>query len=334
LGEKILRGIYQAGETFVAIFSIDKEDDPLNEQCWIKANPSLNTPILKIEHLRKTRDEVLQDRSGLNAWLQYHCNIWPEITLMRQGSIPASKWEACAGLDLIGETSPWNATIKFLKLNTDTPCFGGLDVGLVSDLSAFAMLFPKARFAEGAELVEKKVLVAQFFMPEIGLLEKEKAWQVPLSQWAREGWIQLLPGDMCDPRLIRKFIVNMAAQFSIREAGFDNWNAQVLCADLNESGALQCTAVPQTNKELTAPAREFLAAIHRQELVTFGNPALAWCAGNVILAENEQHGGTKPEKLSPNEKIDGISATLNAWHRMLANPYVPSPYLTRGLVLL
>jgi phage terminase large subunit-like protein len=335
LGEKILRGIYQADETFVAIFSIDKEDDPLNEQCWIKANPSLNTPILKIEHLRKTRDEVLQDRSGLNAWLQYHCNIWPEITLMRQGSIPAAKWAACSGLDLFGETlSPWAATIRFLKLNQDVPCFGGLDVGLTSDMSAFVMLWPRARFAEGQDPIDKKIVVCQFFMPELGLLEKEKAWQVPLSLWSREGWIQLGAGDLTDPRDIRKFILNMASQFQIREVGFDIWGAQVLCADLDASGAVKCTAVPQTNKELTAPAREFLAAIHRQELVTLGNPCLAWHAGNVVLAEDEKHGGTKPEKLSPNEKIDGVSATVNAFHRMLANPVVESVYSRRGLILL
>jgi phage terminase large subunit-like protein len=166
------------------------------------------------------------------------------------------------------------------------------------------------------------------------LLEKEKAWQVPLSLWSREGWIQLGAGDLTDPRDIRKFILNMASQFQIREVGFDIWGAQVLCADLDASGAVKCTAVPQTNKELTAPAREFLAAIHRQELVTLGNPCLAWHAGNVVLAEDEKHGGTKPEKLSPNEKIDGVSATVNAFHRMLANPVVESVYSRRGLILL
>src|SRR5579859_1836779 len=192
LGEKILRGIYVDDSTFVAIFSIDKTDDSLKDtSCWAKANPSLGV-TLKIEHLQKTRDEVLQDPSGLNAWLQYHCNIWPEVTLVRQGSIPVTKWDACAGLDLIGEQSPWNATIKFLQLNTDTPCFLGVDVGLTSDLTAVAMLFPRARFAEGQEPIEKNVVIVQCYAPEYGLLEKQKAWGVPLSQWAREGWIELL----------------------------------------------------------------------------------------------------------------------------------------------
>jgi phage terminase large subunit-like protein len=332
LGEKILRGIFQDDTTFVAIYSIDKEDDPLDEKCWPKANPSLGV-TLQIEHLRKIRDEVVQAPSGLNAWLQYHTNIWPDATLSRAGSIPARKWDVCGGLELIGESDPKKACLKFLMLNKETRCFGGLDVGLTSDMSCFSMLWPKARFAEGAEPISKRVLVAQFFMPEIGLLEKERAWGVPLSTWAREGWIELLPGDMTDPRLIRKYILEARAHFYIQEVGFDNWNAQVLCAEINESGAVPCVVVPQVPSQLTAPARELLTAIHSKELVHFGNPVMAWHASNVILAEDEKHGGTKPEKMSPNEKIDGISATLNAWHRLLAAP-PESVYMTRGLIAL
>ena len=333
LGEKILRGIYADDSTFVVIFSIDKDDDPLNQDCWPKSNPSLGVTI-RVEHLQKTRDEILQDASGLNSWLQYHCNTWPDVTLTRVGSIPAPKWDKCAGLDLIGDPAPWAATIKFLELNYETPCMGGLDVGLSSDMSCYVQLWPRARFAAGGDLVDKKVLVAQFFMPELGLLEKERAWNVPLSAWARTGWIQLLPGDMTDPREIRKFILQMASRFVIREIGFDSWNAQVLCAEVNESGAAQCVAVPQTAKELTAPARELLTAVNNGDLVHLGNPVLAWHAGNVILKEDERHGGTKPEKLSYNEKIDGISATLNAWHRLLASPMIESVYNKRGLILL
>src|SRR5579871_5524393 len=97
LAEKILRGIYNDDSTFVAIFSIDKDDDPLDDKCWPKANPSLGV-TLRIEHLQKTCEEVRQDGSGKNAWLQYHCNIWPDVSLMRQGSISVTRWAACSGL--------------------------------------------------------------------------------------------------------------------------------------------------------------------------------------------------------------------------------------------
>ncbi len=332
LAEKILRGIFDDDTTFCAIYSIDKDDDPMNEQCWAKANPSLGV-TLRIEHLKKIRDEVMQEPSGLNAWLQYHMNCWVDVTLSRNGSIPSRKWDACHGFDLIGETDPRKATAKFLSLNRETPCFGGLDVGLSSDMSAFAMLWPKARFSEDGGLIEKKVLLCQFFMPTEGLLEKEKSWRVPLSVWAREGFIDLLPGDMTDPRLIRKYIVDARTMLYIREVGFDDWNARVLCAEINESGAVTCTSVAQTAKELTAPARELLSAVNSGCLIHFGNPCLTWHAGNVVLAEDERHGGTKPEKLSANEKIDGISATLNAWHRLLAAP-PESIYNYRGIIAL
>jgi phage terminase large subunit-like protein len=47
---------------------------------------------------------------------------------------------------------------------------------------------------------------------------------------------------------------------------------------------------------------------------------LAWNVSNVILAEDVKTGGIKPEKLSATEKIDGVQATVNAYHRMLAAP--------------
>lgn len=328
LGEKILRGIYNDDSTFVAIFSIDKTDNPLNEQCWPKSNPSLGV-TLQAEHLRKTRDEVLQDASGMNAWLQYHCNIWPEVSLTRQGSIPAPKWDACTQRDLIGATSPMEATLKFLELNADTPVFLGVDVGLTSDTTAVAMLWPRARFVKDGPMLEKRVAIIQVFIPEIGLLEKEKQWGVPLSQFAREGWVELMPGDITDVRVIKKYVVDLHLKFAIREVGYDPWQFSVAAAELNESG-VACVEVPQVPSQLTAPARELISSVHNQDLVHFGNPVLSWMANNVVLVESEKHSGVKPEKLSPAEKIDGISAIVNAWHRMLAAP-PPSVYLERGI---
>lgn len=319
LAAKIMRGIYDAPETFVAIYEIDKDDDYKNEACWAKANPSLGV-TLRIEHLRKTFEEVQQDGSGLNAFLQYHCNVWPDITLVRAGSIPTPKWEACCGQI---------TAARFVELNRDTPCYAGVDIGLTSDLSAVALVFPRGRVVEGGPLVEKKFVIVQCFAPEYGLLEKEKAWQVPLSVWAREGFLKLLPGDLTDVREIRKHIVDLHSKYKIREVGFDDWQFKVPAAELTDSG-IAMVAVPQTAKELTAPARDFLAAIHNADLVHFKNPLLAWMAGNVVMVESEKHSGIKPDKLAPEQKIDGIAATMNAWSRMLLAP-PPSVYTTRGI---
>lgn len=329
--QKILRGIVQADHVFAAIYTIDPEDSPKDIVALRKANPSLGVTLLE-EHLVKQIAELDETPSGLNNFLQYHANVTPENTLVRQGSIAPARWDSCAGLKLIGCDDAMSACLKFLELNTDTPMFAGVDIGLTSDLSAVAMLWQSARFAADGPLVDKKVVIVQCFAPEAGLLDKEKQWGVPLSVWAREGWLQLLPGDITDVREIRKYLVDLHSKFRVREIGFDNWQFQVPAATLNEAGIL-CVAVPQTAKDLTAPVREFLAAVHQGDLVHFGNPILSWMAGNVALVESEKHGGIKPEKLEPNLKIDGIAATLNAVHRMLAAP-PPSVYNTRGIVVI
>jgi phage terminase large subunit-like protein len=332
LAEKILTGTFADDSTFVAIFRIDSTDDWKDEAVWAKANPSLGV-TLKAEHLQKTRDEAVQDGSGLNSFLQLHMNVWPDKNMRREGSITRTKWNSCSHLELLPTAKdPDAAYTQFMNLNKDSLCFVGLDVGLTSDMTAIAYLWDHAYLSADERdksgkvikdadcITNKRFLLVEFFMPEDGLLEKEKAWRVPLSTWVREKWIQLLPGDLTDPRDIRNHIMETARVQSIQELGFDKWNAMQICADINSSTAVKCIEIPQIPSQLTNPCREFLADIRRDELVHFNNPVLAWNVSNVILAEDVKTGGIKPEKLSASEKIDGVQATVNAYHRMLAAP--------------
>jgi phage terminase large subunit-like protein len=329
--EKILRGIVQADHVFAAIYRIDDGDDAKNLEHLRKANPSLGI-TLREEHLQKQIDELESTPSGLNNFLQFHANVTPELTLTRAGSIPVKKWDACAGLNLIGEPNRFAACQKFMQLNTDMHCWAGVDIGLTNDLTAIALLWRQARFAPGAAPIAKHVAIVSVFMPEVGMLDKEKAWGVPLSVWARDGWLTLLPGDMVDVREIKKHITDLRGRCALREVGYDPWQFSVAAAELSEQ-FISCVEVPQVPGQLTAPARELIAAVNNGTLVHFGNPVLAWMAGNVVLAESERHSGVKPEKLSANEKIDGISALVNAWHRLLGAP-PPSIYSSRGIVTL
>lgn len=322
--EKVLRGIVKADHIFAAIYTLDKDDSYKDIAALRKANPSLGVTLLE-EHLVKQIAELEESPSGLNNFLRFHANVTPEETLTRQGSIAASKWDACTGFDLIGETDPLKATHKFMALNLSTPVYLGIDIGLSSDLTAVAMFWPKARFTEGGELLARPTVVVQTFIPELGLLEKERQWSVPLSAWVRSSFLETLPGDMTDVREIAKYVREVWSKFNVREAGFDPWQFPTSAAELNEAG-YTCVAVPQLPSQLTAPCRELAAAINRGEFCHFGNPLLTWNAANVVWEESERHGGCKPAKLNPpHGKVDGISATVNAIHRALANPVTGSP---------
>jgi phage terminase large subunit-like protein len=337
IGEKILNGIIADDTTFVAIFSVDRDDDHLhNEECWYKSNPSLGV-TLQAEHLRKTRDEVLVDATGLPAWVQYHCNRWAERDLAEQGTISIARWEELARLDLIGAKDPMDAYAKFVPCNKGKHVWVGLDLGKVNDMTAIVVLWrngylkPHVRNAIGnvttwADEVDMRFLLVGYFMPEQGIDEKAKHWGVPLHTWIKEGWIKTFPGDMIDDLDVEKELRLLAQNLTVYSLGFDKWQAETICGRLHSEKVVECFAVPQIPSVLTTPSREFKNDIKRGTVVHFGNPVLRWNIENVVLAEDD-HGGIKPRKVNgdDNRKIDGVSATINAYSRMLAAPASINP---------
>jgi phage terminase large subunit-like protein len=315
LATKILTGVFNDDSTFVAIYQLDPDDDYRNERNWVKANPNLGIS-LQPEALRKILAEAEADPSGQTAFQRYHANRW--VSFKSGRSIPAAKWEACRGADYLpAEMTPLDLRKQFLEDNYLEKCWGGLDLGLISDLSCYVLLFP---------LSDHVTIIPYFWMPEFALFEKEKSWEVPLSTWAREGWIKLIEGDMCDPRIIRQDILDLCSNGpgKIQSISFDPWQARVLMAELAESKVCECREVPQKPSELTTPAREFKQAIWNGTLWHLDNPVLRWMAGNVVLEEDEKHGGLMPKKLSVKEKIDGVQAAISAWHGWLAAPKMSS----------
>lgn len=340
LASKILRGVLAAPESFVAIYEIDEGDDYKDERCWPKANPSLGVTMF-VENLRKQVSEMVEDPSGLNNFLRYHLNRWIELTLTQhKPTISPKAWAACSGLEYFPGCDPAKAAKQFLELNKETSCIGGLDIGLTNDLSAFILLFPFGLVPNPAGgnpiVVKKRFILPIFWMPELELLAKEKAWRVPLSVWVREGFLTTMPGDMVDIDEIRDHLLCAfnSGPGSLQCLGFDQWNAgHVVKEIIKLRGEESCIAIPQTPSVLSVPAKDFLHTVAKQGLVHFNNPVLAWNANNVVLEENPKHGGIKPEKRDDAEKIDGISALLCAWNRLLVAPE-PSVYSTRGIQFL
>ena len=311
LATKILTGVFDDPTTFVAVYELDKDDDFRDERNWPKANPNLGVS-LQPEALRKILAEAEADPSGQTAFERYHANRW--VSFKQGRSIPAQKWERCRGADYLpAEMTPLELRKQFLEDNYSEKCWGGLDLGLISDLSAYVLLFP---------LSDHVTIVPYFWMPEHALFEKEKAWEVPLSTWAREGWLKLIEGDMADPRIIRDDILDLCQNGpgKIQKISFDPWQSRVLMAELAEHKVCECCEVPQKPSEITTPAREFKQSIWNSSLWHLNNPVLRWMAGTVVLEEDDRHGGLMPKKLSVKEKIDGIQATISAWHGWLNSP--------------
>jgi len=319
LAEKMLLGVFENDSLFAYIACLDPEDDPLDEKNWVKANPNLGVSVLA-ENLRRLADGVKQNAADLNAFLRYHTNQWLALRVGR--SIPADLWDACRGMEMCPDLDPKQLREKFMELNREQQaCWAGLDMGGDNDLSAFCLLYPSAIVPNSNLPVETAVVIPFFWIPEDGFRQKENNWGVPLSQWVREGWLRVTPGNFSDPKIIKADITHIVTKEAhVTEIGFDGWNAQILCGELVEENVVPCTRVPQTYEHLTTPCTELKrTALSGKGLWHLGNPVLRWMAGNLVL-EPAKSGGTKPEKLSDKEKIDGFQALLTAWSRLVNAP--------------
>lgn len=336
--ERILRGIIQADHVFAAVYTIDEGDSPTDMAALLKSNPSLGVTLFE-EQLQKQIDELKETPSGLNNFLQFHANVTPERTLSQQSSISAESWASCAHRELLPDAKDsFDAVTKFLLLNRGIFCWLGLDYGATDDMCCVVYLFrhgylqphqhdERGKVVKWADEHEKRFVICDYFMPEEGLLEKERQWHVPLSTWVREKWITLTPGNMVDQREIKKHLIDTAHTLRPFDCGFDKWQTQSMMAEIHESKIMTCTEVPQKPSVLTDACRELLADIRRGEIVHFGNPVLAWNIDNVLMQEDGEHGGMRPVKVGSDKtrKIDGVQALVTAYCRMLAAPPTYAP---------
>jgi len=336
---KILQGIIDAPDIFCAVWELDENDDHCNQSLWPKSNPSLHL-TLKLEALQKQFAETQNDPSSLNGFLRYTCNRWVAFS-KQETTFSLARIDACRGYSDTPDASPRQLLELFLAHNYAEPCFAGYDHGETNDLACFALLYPSVKLSSG-EVLQKKVVLADFWMPEAMVRQREKEWQMPVSQWVRDGWISVCEGDLNDPRQIKQSIletlndkhpVNGFPVFNVRSIGYDKWHSRSFMTVLAEECSVECVEVPQIPSTLTPICVALKEAILFGNLWTLGNPVIRWMLNNVILEKQGAHGVVVPTKPAKHQKIDVVQAACCAWQR-LENAPPPSPYLNRGIILL
>lgn len=184
------------------------------------------------------------------------------------------------------------------------PCYGGLDLAAVSDLTAFVLVWP----------IEDKVYVHPWFwIPREGLAERTRRDNVPYAEWARKGFIELTPGDVTDWRFVTERIKQLAAEYSVRQIGFDRYGARDTVADLMEAG-IEVTEIGQGFISLSAPSRRLEQLVLARNLVHSGHPVLRWNCDCTTVAQDPAGNikPVKPDRQKSTKRIDGMVALVMA----------------------
>ncbi len=325
LGVRVCAGTQEADSFFAFICSLDEGDDPFkSEDCWVKANPSLN-------HIAAGQTDGIPGRNYLREQVQEARGLPGKESVVRRLSF--CEWTQA--------TSPWIGFDVWTEARERVPmsqlrnraAVAGLDLSSTTDLTSFVLLFyptptdPHWR------------LLPYFWIPDHDLDEREKRDQVPYRLWIKDGELETTPGRAISKLHVLRRLQTICHFFDVRKIGYDRWRIEDLqqlqiehdislpemapfgqgfkdmgpAVDEFERRLLGLSAEPAT-VDLEPEDWELLPSSAGETVETLrhdGNPVMTWCAGNAVTT-SDPAGNRKVDKSKATGRIDGIVAAVMA----------------------
>ena len=283
-------------EFFSYVCSLDKlpdseeyEDPFQDESCWVKTNPSLGVTI-QLDYLRaQVREargmpskESIVRRLNFSQWVQA-ANPW----------IDSQIWFACQAQHTAAELA-------------GRRCWGGLDLSSTTDLTALVLAFEPTYDDQFWRLLP------YFWLPESGLIERERKDKVSYTAWVRQGWLETTPGKAINKLFIIQRLAEITADFDLQHIGYDRWRIEDLKSMLSNEGiSIPLKEFGQGFKDMSPAVETLEALLTNEEIRHNGSPVLTWCAANTVM-ESDPTNNRKPSKKKAVQRIDGIVASIMA----------------------
>jgi phage terminase large subunit-like protein len=294
--EKLARGVLKDPTTYGVVWGADKEDDPLIEATHKKANPGYGISPTK-RFMTSAAAKAADSPADLASFLRLHLNI---RTKQQFRYLEIEPWDRNASL------------VDPIRLK-GRPCYGGLDLGSTSDLTALAWVFPDGDAFD---------VLLRCWAPEDSIETLDDRTARAASVWVKQGWLTTTPGNVTDYDFIKAQINRDRDEFLVQEIAYDRWNAQQLVNDLMADGAPMMT-MGQGFASMSAPTKDLqrlvLVGTEEKPIIRHGgNPLMRWMVDNFAVAMDPA-GNVKPDKANAGDKIDGVVALIMGLSRAIAN---------------
>lgn len=284
----------------------DAIDDPA---AWKKANPNLGVTVQPEWYETRAR-RAKASPTALAEFRRKNLDIW---TADATRAIEAEVWDR--------GNRPLPEDLE------GRPCFGGVDLATVNDLTAFVLAWPPLPGER------EWYIRGRYYVPQERIEHRERTTKVPYSRWAREGVIVATPGPVTDHDFIEADIRKALELYDVREIAFDPARAGSVVQHLLAENA-PLVEHRQGYISMAQPSADFERLLLSGDLVHGGDPCLRWQALNLVWAIDAAE-NKKPHKRKSKDKIDGIVALVMAIGRACAQPVeTSSVYERRGVLTL
>ncbi|MDQ7095953.1 terminase large subunit [Desulfosporosinus sp. PR] len=278
---KVLNGQLERPRWLIWIYTQDSEAEIWqDEKTWVKSNPGLGV-IKKWSYLRGMVEEAKTSKSTRAYVLAKDFNIkqnnaaaWlTKNELANEATFDPEILRGCVGI-------------------------GAVDLAETTDLVS-------ARMTVMRPGDRTKYTIQKYFIPE-SKLEKSPD-DVDYLEWARQGLIEISPGNDNDFSLITQWFVKTVKQYGIRpyKIGYDNALAKYWVKDMETTG-FDMERIPQKREVMSTPMK-LLEADLQSKLFNYNyNPIDKWCLENTAM-DIDKLGQIMPVKVQGNQikRIDG-----------------------------
>lgn len=292
-GTQVAAGTRIDDSFFPYICSLGEDDDPFeSEDCWLKANPSLqdaNLPGYKYIREQVTEAKGMPSKEAIVRRLNF-CQ-WTDAE---------SPWIS---------HEVWKGAQQEFDIDQlrGRRAVAGLDLSSTTDLTGLVF------FVEPVEDGEPWKIIPFAWLPDADLQRKSDTDRVPYMQWAAEGYLNTTPGRAINKRIVLQKLSAMCDFFDVIAVAYDRWRIEDLLIIAEDDGISLPEMKPfgQGYKDMSPALENFERMLLNGEIAHNGHPILTMCAGNAVT-DSDQAGNRKLDKQQATGRIDLIIASVMA----------------------
>lgn len=292
---EMLKGEYYAPHVSVFYYRLDSLEEVPRPEMWAKAQPNIGKTVSyevyqqeveRAEKVPSARNDILAKRFGIPAEGFTYFFTYEETLPHR----PQSFWQMRSSL--------------------------GIDLSQGDDFTAFTFLFPLQNGRYG--------VVTRCYVTELTMSKLSKAMRDKYDEFVAEGSLIVIPGNILDLEEVYEDLIAFidAQGYDIRSVGYDPYNAKgFMDSWVKQNSAYGVEKVQQGMRTETVPLGE-LKTLAEERALLFSQSLMSFAMGNAVVKEDTD-GNRKLLKRRYDEKIDPVSALLDAWvaHKLNKDNY-------------
>lgn len=288
----VLKGEYDAPHISIFWYKLDDVKEVANPDMWEKANPNIGRTVSydtyqrdveRAENVPAARNDILAKRFGIPMEGYTYFFTYQETLCHRRRNY-------------------WGM-----------PCSLGADLSRGDDFCAFTFLFP---LNDGRFGIKVRAYITRRTYDLLPSAMRDK-----YQDFIREGSLIIMEGTILNMDEIYEDLDQYIqdSDYDVRALGYDPYYAKVFVERwIRDNGEYGVEKVPQGARTESVPLGE-LKKMAEDRILLFDELLMQFAMGNCIVLE-DTNGNRKLYKLRAEEKIDNVSALMDAYVAFKAWP--------------